>query len=388
MPEQTFQDFTQSPFMMALTQQIDVNRLLQDAISIQQIPAPTFDEARRAAFVKAQFEASALEDVSIDQVYNVMGRWPGSDPTQPALLVSAHLDTVFPADVDLTVRHTDDRVYGPGLGDNSLGVATLLALLDMLSAHDIHPKSDIWLVANTREEGLGNLEGIRAVWDVLQNRLGAAIVLEGMSLGHIYHAGIAVRRLHITCHAPGGHSWQHFGNTSAIHGLVAIGSRILAITPPRHPRTTYNIGLINGGQTVNSLATEAELYLDLRSENPSTLAHIENQVRQAAADIEEADLGVTIDVVGDRPAGCIPTDHPLVKLASAAARAVGLQPAFDSGSTDANLLLSQGLPTVTVGVTRGGHAHRPDEFIETGPLHAGFTHIIMMVLAAANGIWG
>ena len=388
MPEQTFQDFIRSPFIATVTQQLDVNRLLQNAIAIQQIPAPTFHEARRAAFIKEQFGASSLHDVSIDHVHNVYGRWPGTNPALPALLVSAHLDTVFAADTDLTVRHTDDRVYGPGLGDNSLGVAALLALLDSFSAHNIHPKSDIWLVANTREEGLGNLEGIRAVWDTLQNRLGAAIVLEGMSLGHIYHAGIAVRRLHIVCHAPGGHSWQHFGNTSAIHGLIAIGSRILALTPPRHPRTTYNIGLIHGGQTVNSLATEAELYLDLRSENPSALAHIENQVRKTATDVQRPDLSVTIEVVGDRPAGCIPTDHPLVKLATAAVQAVGLPPTFEAGSTDANLLLSQGLPTVTVGVTSGGHAHRPDEFIETGPLHAGLKHLVLMILAAANGIWG
>ncbi len=275
-------------------------------------------------------------------------------------------------------------VYGPGLGDNSLGVAALLTLLDIFSQQYIQPTADIWFVANSREEGLGNLDGIRAVWDMLKSRLGAAIVIEGMALGHIYHAGIAVRRLHITCQAPGGHSWLHFGNPSAIHGLVDAGARILALTPPEHPRTTYNIGLINGGHSINSLAMNADLYLDMRSESSEVLAHFEQQVRDAVNETSRSGLEFAVDVVGDRPSGQIPITHPLVQLAAAALKLTGHVPQFETGSTDANVLLSNGLPTVTVGISYGGHAHRLDEFIETGPIASGIWQLLLLTLAVAD----
>ena len=246
----------------SLAQAIDAQQVMQAAVAIQQIPAPTFDEQRRAEHVRDRFIAAGLRDVSIDALHNAVGRWPGADPARPALLISAHTDTVFPASTDLTVREESGRLYGPGLGDNSLGVAALVALAELFAMHDIHPPADIWLAANSREEGLGNLDGIRAVWNALGARLGAAIVIEGMALGRVYHAGIAVRRLHVVCRAPGGHSWLHFGQPSAVHGLIDLGARILALTPPRKPRTTFNIGLIQGGHSVNSLACEAELYLD------------------------------------------------------------------------------------------------------------------------------
>jgi acetylornithine deacetylase/succinyl-diaminopimelate desuccinylase-like protein len=147
-------------------------------------------------------------------------------------MISAHTDTVFPADTDLTPRHEPDRIFGPGLGDNSLGAAALLALLDTFHHHDFRPACDVWLVANSREEGLGDLGGMRQVWRRLGPRLGAAIVIEGMALGRVYHAAVAVRRLRITCHAPGGHSWLHFGRPSAIHGLIELGAQIIALKPP------------------------------------------------------------------------------------------------------------------------------------------------------------
>jgi acetylornithine deacetylase/succinyl-diaminopimelate desuccinylase-like protein len=291
---------------------------------------------------------------------------------------------VFPAETDLTIRRDQDRIYGPGLGDNSLGVAGLLAVLDTLQKYHIQPKSDIWFVANSREEGLGDLGGIRAVWSTIGPKLGSAIVLEGMALGRVYNAGIAVRRLHITCHAPGGHSWLHFGQPSAIHGLIDLGSRITAIHPPTEPRTTYNIGLIEGGHSVNSLATSASLYLDLRSEERTSLAALEQKVMRAVETTQKAELTFSTEVVGDRPAGQIPTGHPLVQLAAATLRYVGLNALYETGSTDANVLLANGLPTVTIGISYGGHAHREDEFIETGPIPKGIWQTILLALGAAD----
>lgn len=374
----------QTPVMRTIRQTLNPETIVANAIAIQQIPAPTFEEALRAQFVADQFALYGLDDVHIDAVHNVYGRWPGSDAHSPALLVSAHTDTVFPADTDLTTRRDHNRLYGPGIGDNSLGVAALLTLLATMHTHELHPPAPIWFVANSREEGLGDLGGIRAVWDTLGAQLGAAIVLEGMALGRIYHSGIAVRRLHITCHAPGGHSWLHFGQPSAIHGLVDLSARIIARQPPRQPRTTYNIGLISGGHSVNSLATTADLYLDLRSESAAALAQLEQQIREDIQTVQHETLAFDVAVVGNRPAGHISPRHPLVQLAAATLEHVDYSATFETGSTDANVLLANGLPTVTVGITHGGQAHRLDEYIDIAPIAAGMWHVTLLALIAAD----
>lgn len=385
-PKSILRALAHSSLGVALRDAVNVEALLSDAITIQQIPAPTFAEERRASFVAAQFERAGLADVGRDALHNVYGRWPGDASGAPALLICAHTDTVFPAEADLSVRRDEQCVYGPGLGDNSLGVAGLLGLIELWRHAGYRPGADVWLVANTREEGLGNLGGIRAVWDRLAARLGAAIVLEGMALGRIYHAGIAVRRLHVICTAPGGHSWTHFGQPSAIHELVAAGARIITLQPEPRPRTTYNIGLISGGQSVNSLASRAELYLDLRSEDPDELAALEQQVRTLLRPEHAQTVRFEVNIVGDRPSGQIPTGHPLVQLAAAALRAIGCRARYETGSTDANALLANGLPTVTVGLTTGGHAHRQDEYIDIEPLGAGMWHVALLATAVAEQV--
>lgn len=382
----TLSALADSALGVAMRDAIDIEALLSDAIAIQQIPAPTFYEAPRAAYLARRFKAAGLRDVARDAMHNVYGRWTGADATAPALLICAHTDTVFPVETSLTVRRAEDCVFGPGLGDNSLGVAGLLGLLALWRAAEFRPPVDVWFVANAREEGLGNLGGIRAAWERLGDRLGAAIVLEGMALGRIYHAGIAVRRLRVTCTAPGGHSWTHYGRPSAIHELIAAGSRIIALTPPRQPRTTLNIGLISGGQSVNSLASSAEFYLDLRSEEAAALAALESQVRDRLRLDTDPTVQFDVAVVGDRPSGCIPVEHPLVQLAAAALEAVGQKAQYQTGSTDANALLAVGLPTVTVGLTTGGNAHRLDEYIEVGPLADGLWQVTLLVTAAAQQV--
>ncbi len=360
--------------------------LLSTAVLIQQIPSPTFNELVRANHVLSRFGSCGLVDTGTDALYNAYGRLPGTDPSLPALLISAHSDTVFPSGTDLTVQYADNgRVCGPGLGDNSLGVAALVMLPELMQQFGIRPRRDIWFVANSREEGLGDLGGIRAFHDRQGSTLGAAIVLEGMSLGAIIHAGIAVRRLHITCHTPGGHSWSHFGRPTAVHSLIRLGARIIEITPPSSPRTTYNIGLIEGGQSINSLASEAGFYLDLRSEEADTLAVLEAQVRKLVAECQiEEQVDFQIEIVGDRPSGKIAADHELVRGAAAALRAAHLQPVLKVSSTDANLLLARGLPAISIGLTTGGNTHRLDEYIDTAPLAAGMRQLLLLVLAAAE----
>lgn len=358
--------------------------MLEQAIDIQQVPAPTFAEDKRAALVAESFRALGLQQVDIDSVHNVYGYLPGRDTSLPGVMVCAHTDTIFPAETDLTTRKEGDLVFGPGLGDNSIGVAGMLALARWLKTHDVQPERSLWFVASTREEGLGDLGGIKEAYERLQSDIHFVVNLEGLAFGHIYHGGIAVRRLKISMTAPGGHSWLHYGRTSAVHCMVQLAARLTALQPPYQPRTTLNIGFIEGGQAINAIARTASLWLDLRSEDSTTLAQFEAQVQQEIMAAQTPDLAIEIEVVGDRPAGQIPGSHPLVEGALAALEQVGVRGTLEKGSTDANIPLSAGCPAVTIGVTRGGNAHRLDEYVEIQPIANGIRQLITLVLAAAE----
>lgn len=358
--------------------------VVEQAAALQQIPAPTFHEAERARAVAAQFAALGLHEVEMDAVCNVYGLLPGKDRDAPALMISAHTDTVFAQDADLQIRAEAGIMRGPGLGDNSAGVAGMLGLALFLRQQNRTPGSDIWFVATSREEGMGDLGGMKAAFQRLQPRVHRVINVEGMALGHVYRAGIAVRRLHITAAAEGGHSWLNFGRPSAVHGIVELGAQITSIRPVQAPRTTYNIGIIEGGQSINTIAAQAGLWLDLRSEAPAGLAQLETEVRSRVQAASRPDLQFAVEVVGDRPAGAIPPEHPLVQGALAALDLVGIQGVLESGSTDANVPLAAGCPAVTIGITRGGNAHRLDEYIETQPVALGMRQLIVLALAAAE----
>ncbi len=358
-----------------------VHRLLDLACDIQQIPAPTFDEMARAAFVRDRLAAEGLADVEIDDLGDVTARRPGGDPTAAPVLVTAHLDTVFPPETPLELVRTPERITGPGIGDNSLGVAGLLGLVWALQGAAL--PGDLWLAANVGEEGLGNLRGMRRVVERLGARARATIVLEGMALGHIYHAGLAVRRYRITTRTEGGHSWLHFGRPSAIHSLVQLGAKITALPLPASPRTTFNIGTITGGTSINTIAREASFDLDLRSESPAALAALATKVEALAAGFCGPEIAVEARIIGERPTGSIPREHPLVQLAAQAAAAEGIADcSFEIGSTDANVPLSRGLPCVCLGLTRGANSHRPDEYIETHDLDRGLAAVVRVVRGA------
>ncbi|HVU11218.1 MAG TPA: M20/M25/M40 family metallo-hydrolase, partial [Phototrophicaceae bacterium] len=358
---------------------------VEQAISLQQIPAPTFTEQRRAAHVADLFRGFDLEQVEQDDLFNVYGLIPGARRGAPAVMISAHTDTVFPETTDLTLKRDGDLLIAPGIGDNCMGVAGMLGLVSFLRRAGITPACDLWIVATTREEGLGDLGGMRAAFARLKPLVSSVINLEGLAFGHVYHAGIAVRRLKITAHTAGGHSWLHFGRPSAIHSLIQLGAKIVALPPPpQNPRTTYNIGIIEGGQSINSIATEASFWLDLRSEDARTLASFEQRVRAEIDAATSADVTFDVQVVGDRPAGYIAPDHPLVQRALDVLTQIGVHGTLETGSTDGNVPLSEGCPTVTVGITRGGNAHRLDEYVEIGPVAAGIHQLILLTLATTD----
>jgi tripeptide aminopeptidase len=362
-----------------------VDRVLDLALAIQQIPAPTFQEEKRAVFVRDQFLAEGLADVSIDPVGNVYARLPGySSPTvmkqARPLVVTAHLDTVFPVTTPLEATREPGRIAAPGIGDNALGVAGLFGLVWALRQEELSPlPGDVWLAADVGEEGLGNLRGMKAVVDRFNLQPAAYIIIEGMSLGRVYYRGLGVQRYRITIRTPGGHSWVDYGSPSAIHELAALITRLNALTLPEQPRTTLNVGIIQGGTSVNTIAAEAHLELDLRSEEVGALAELIDQVERLIAESNQTFVEVTADLIGQRPAGEISPDAPLVRLAMSCLEAQGLQPILNIGSTDANIPLSRGYPAICIGLTTGGGAHTASEYILTQPLGQGLAQLIDLV---------
>ena len=365
-----------------------IPRLLDLAIAIQQIPAPTFHEAERARFVRARFAEEGLQDVEIDPVGNVYGRvgsakpHPLANPRDKPLVVSAHLDTVFPISVDLSLRREPERILAPGIGDNSLGVAGLLGLLWALRERSLSLPGDLWLVANVCEEGLGNLRGMQALVDRFGDGPLAYIVVEGMALGQIYLRGLGVQRYRLCVRTAGGHSWIDYGMPSAVHELAALSTRLTALELPRQPRTTLNVGIISGGSSVNTIAAEAMLELDLRSESAATLKNVVGQVEQIIHSVQKPGVKIELETIGQRPSGELPAEHRLVKLAQDCLRTVGIEARLNIGSTDANLPLSLGIPSITIGLTTGGKAHSVHEYINIAPLEKGVEQLVRLASQA------
>lgn len=354
-------------------------QLLELAIQIQQIPAPTFAEGPRGEFVRDLFIKDGLKDVSMDSLGNVYARLPGKQKKSKPLIVSAHLDTVFPQGTRLQVRKEAGRVFGPGIGDNSIGVAALFGILWALRERKLEFKHDIWFAANVGEEGLGDLRGMRGVVERFGGDVLGYLVLEGLALGHVYHHAIGVRRYRIAAKTRGGHSWSDYGQPSAVHELAGLVTQLTGIALPRQPRTTMNVGTIHGGTGVNVLAADAKCELDLRSEDPVTLAKLIYQVEEVLINWKRDGVKIQAEVIGERPAGLLSPEHEFVQWAIKAVREGGMEPVLTAGSTDANIPLSQNIPAVVLGITTGGGAHTVEEFIDLGPIERGMESLVRFV---------
>lgn len=357
-----------------------VNRIIDRAVEIQQVPAPTFDEGKRGEFVRDLFSKEGLQDVSMDNVGNVYGCLSSDrrSNTKP-LIVSAHLDTVFPTQTDLRVSREPGVIHAPGLGDNSLGVAALFGLLWMLPERNIRLAGDVWFVANVGEEGLGDLRGMKAVVERFGPQVQAYLILEGLAFGHVYHRAVGVKRYRITARTTGGHSWSDYGKPSAVHELAKLVVRLTSLTLPTSPRTTMNVGKISGGTSVNVIASEASLDLDLRSEGQGSLTELIEAVEELIHNAGRPGVNVEAEVIGQRPAGEISSRHPLVRLAEECLREQGVNPIHTAGSTDANVPLSKGYPAIVLGVSTGGGAHTVHEFIHTEPVAKGMEQLVRFV---------
>ena len=362
-----------------------IERVVDLAIKIQQIPAPTFQENQRGQFIHQVFKSEGLADVEIDSAGNVYGRLAATFSRKSAkpIVISAHLDTIFPIDRELHIIRQGERLAGPGIGDNSIGLAGLVGLTWMLYERNVSLNRDIWLVANTGEEGLGNLVGMKAVCDRFKDQVKAYIILEGIGLGEIFHRALAVSRFRVTITTPGGHSWTDYGSPSAIHEIARLITSLDRLDLPANPRTTLNAGVISGGTSINTIAANASFELDIRSEQSDCLQDVVAQLNELIMGANRDKVRAYAELIGQRPSGAIPAGHWLVQLASRCLLDQGIMPNTHIGSTDANIPLSRGFPAICIGLTTGGRAHTMDEFIHITPLARGIESLFQIIYEAS-----
>ncbi len=350
--------------------------------AVAAVPAPTNDEAERAAFVAETLRRFGYADVTTDHLSNVVGRIPGSSG-EPALLLAGHTDTVFPRETALNVTRNGDILSAPGIGDNSLSVAAVAMVRDALRQLEFHPPVDIFVTGNVGEEGLGDLRGMRGVMDALP-QVGAAIAVEGHSLGRITNRAVGSRRLRVKLTGPGGHSWGDAGRPSAIHEMARLVTRLDSIPLTREPKTSLNVGLFEAGISVNTIAPEATVVIDMRSVSASALEHLVAQAEDAINVARTGDIGVEVEVVGDRPAGALPADEGMVPIGVDVLAALGMDAICDASSTDANIPISRGIPSMCIGLTNGGNVHRVDEYIRIRRIAVGFAQLLLDVIVATE----
>jgi len=361
---------------------------------LTEIPAPSFQEGQRAAAVKALLSASGLH-VQIDAAGNVIGELPGLHEKEVVVL-SAHLDTVFPAGTDVKVRREGSRMLAPGISDNGTGLAALVAIARAIHEAQIKPQRTILFVANVGEEGEGNLRGMRALVESYRDRLKAVIVLDGAGTDHVTTIALASRRLEVVINGPGGHSWSDFGMPNPINALVRGSVRFINTKVPASPRTTFNLGQIEGGTSVNSIPYEAHLKVDVRSESEDELARLESALRDCMAagvrdemessrDRSRGKLEWKLEVIGSRPGGELAADSPLLTALRAADVIVENESRIERSSTDANVPLALGIDAISIGAGGdGGGAHSLQEWYDPAGREMGLKRALLTLLGIAD----
>jgi tripeptide aminopeptidase len=369
----------------------------EEQIRITEIAAPPFHEGVRAAYMKKLLTTVGLR-VEIDATGNVIGEYAGTSPD--IVMVTAHMDTVFPAGTNVNVKREGNRLFAPGISDNGTGLASLVVLARSLREMKIGTKNTILFVADVGEEGEGNLRGMRALVDAYKKRLKYVIALDGSATEYVTTAALASRRVEIALSGPGGHSWSDFGVPNPIHALGRGIARFVAARVPESPRTSFNVGEIEGGTSVNSIPSRAVMKVDLRSESEAELGKLENFLRESIqSGIEEemsaardrgmagsaSMLDLKISVLGVRPAGELPENSPLLAALLAADTRLGNRSRRERSSTDANIPLSVGIPAISLGAGgRSGGAHTIEEWYEPTNRELGLQRVALTVLAVAG----
>ena len=366
---------------------------IADQIRFCEVPAPPFKEAARGEVLRRAFVDLGLQNVRVDRAGNVLGDRPGA-AARPRLVVAAHLDTVFPEDTNVKVTRQGALLKGPGIGDNCRGLGVLVAIIRSMNKAGVETPGLVTFVADVGEEGLGDLRGVKALFnETLKGQVDRFVSIDNGGI-HVSVIGVGSHRYRITFKGPGGHSFADFGLPNPANALGRAVARIADLQVPNDPRTTFNVGRIGGGTSVNAIPSEAWMEVDMRSSSPAALAALDARVQQAvdkAAAEENARWGktglltVTRELVGDRPAGRTSENAPIVATAMAAARALNLQAAFSESSSDANLPMSLNIPAITIGAGgRSFNAHALDESFDSTDAWKGTQHGLLITIALAR----
>jgi tripeptide aminopeptidase len=361
---------------------------------LTEVPAPPFQEESRAAAVKGLLAESGLA-IHTDKIGNVIGELRGANEDEIVLL-TAHLDTVFPAGTTVKVRREGSRMMAPGISDNGTGIAAMVAVARALQFAHVKPQRTILFAGNVGEEGEGNLRGMRELVETYRPKLKAVVVLDGSGTEHVTTKALASRRLEATVTGPGGHSWSDFGMPNPINALIRGSVRFINTKIPTGPRTTFNIGQIEGGTSVNSVPHEARIKVDIRSENEAELARLESALRESIAtgvrdemepprDRSKGNLEWKVELLGSRPGGELSTGSPLLAALRAADESIGNQSRMERSSTDANIPLSLGIDAISIGAGGiGGGAHSLQEWYDATGREAGLKRALLTILGISG----
>jgi tripeptide aminopeptidase len=378
-PDAAIQSLIDSPPFKQATTFIrsDYDRFVKELITLTEIPAPPFKEERRAKAYLEMLRQHGLTDVEMDAEGNVMGLRRGTGPAGgPVVAVVAHLDTVFPEGTDVTVKREGTRLMAPGIGDDTRGLALILAMIRAMDAGKFRTTHDILFAGSVGEEGEGDLRGVKFMFQKgkYKDRIAQFLAVDGGGQGSITTGGVGSKRYRAVFKGPGGHSYGAFGLVSPAYAMAFAAAEFSKLQVPATPKTTYGIGVLRGGTSVNSIPAEVSMDVDMRSESCDELAKLDAafhaivkkavEMENAARSTREGRVSADPQMIGDRPCGQTPRDSPLVRTVSSAVQAFGLKPSYGISSTDSNVPMSLGIPAVTIGRGPGGRAHAPDEWVD------------------------
>lgn len=375
--------------------------LTHEQLEVTGIPAPPFAEHNRAEWLRKRFIELGLVDVQVDEIGNVVGLRPGAEgKPKHVLAVTAHIDTVFPEGTPIKTRKDGDRLYGPGISDNGAGLIGLLATVEALKAADVKTQMAILFVGNVGEEGEGDVRGMRHLFgdSKWSDAIDYTLVLDGAGTDSIVTQALGSKRFQITVNGPGGHSWSDFGLPNPIVALARAVDEFSRISVPSDPKTTFNIGMISGGTSVNSIPESARMKVDLRSASSEEISKLEKQLRQALDDsVMETSmspkrrrdgtpvLSYEMKLIGNRPAAELKPNSRLLAVVQAVDQQLGNTARLQRASTDANIPLSMGKEAVAIGAGgAGGGAHTLHEWFDTSTREVGLKRILLSALTLAG----
>jgi acetylornithine deacetylase/succinyl-diaminopimelate desuccinylase-like protein len=360
--------------------------LIANLIMLSEIPSPTFEEDERVKLLLQRMVECGLDNVSSDEAGNGVGIIPGKNPARNILLV-AHADSVYSSKVDHSLSVLADEIIGPGVADNSLGMAVLASLHTILELLDIQLDANIILLSSTKGLGRGNLDGLKFFMDNNKLPIEAGICVEGEKLGRLSYTAEGMFRGHISCKLPEVLEWQHAGQNSAIIALNDVINRILEIPIPRRPRTSIVLGAIRGGKSYNVMATHSSLRFEVRSEDAAMVNSIRQQVDDIIADVASRHQAeFDFNVVASREPGGINVGHPLVKNCRQVMEALEITPTIRPSMSEVSELIARGIPALTLGITEASNLHDLNETIRINPIYTGLAQLLAMLLAIDGGL--